>query len=1037
MEDSTARTAEDRVSELVADYLDRISQGERPAREEYYERYPEYRQSLREHFEALDIVEGAVSQAVHNEKRQPPSIEAGQRLGDFEILREIGRGGMGIVFLAEQISLRRKVALKVLRGGAAFDPREIRRFQREAEVAGALHHPNIIPIYSFGETDGVYYIAMEFIEGISLRQFVNSARAARSPEDADGGIRSAGDTTVEFGSGAHLSPDDTRPLGTIGLPIPSPESPNYILRCAEIISEVADALQFLHENGILHRDVKPQNLLLENTGKVVLTDFGLARGDTRSSVTITGGVIGTPMYMSPEQATGRQVDHRSDIYSLGATLYELLTLEAPFPGETYEEVINEVLHLDPRKPRKLAPHLPRDIETIVLKAMSRDPGSRYQGASEFADDLRNFLAFRPITAKPAGMIARSFKFLQRHRAAAVATATVLVVGALFPLFLSLHQRWSLDRQIDEVRAALEEDDLQRAEALIEALRYASGSVDLQRQFESFKDRKANRIANRARAQLADYVSLLETTRQLPARIAAARRAVERGELPVDSPTPGQLDALLEDRRREAELVFQEILGRLAEVDRYRKEHTGARRTKRDLYNHRRRAAIDQGDWTSADAYSELARRADHEHELAGELSDDSAIDLRFESDVEAVYLYRFMPRWQFHSGDDRWVPVPYQHGEPFRASERYRPGDLMFRIVRLEPGSPAVEAELEPGDLLLGPRSGPLQSNAGERAVWKLQPTDWAAEPIELALPGEGEVGWEVEDTVYPLIPTPFHRLSPESDGKLFLPPGHYLISFTPRTGPAQRFAFRVNRRETKRWTLQPWDVDAPFGYLPIPGVVELDDEGEVQVSRAPLAIARLEVTTGDYARFLESAEIFGELREHSEWLPQGILANDIEDQRPVRGVSFAGAQRYAQWLTKRSERTARERGAEFYWAYRLPSPGEWQRAASGGDGREYPWGDEFAPKFAGLHLPAAPASEPAAVGGCPYDESPFGGRDFAGSVSEWTVDADGEPGLSGGNWLAANAAPAACDHRLSRPHGEAARTSGLRLVAERRPLER
>ncbi len=1039
MDDSAARTADDRVSELVADYLDRVSQGEEPSREEYYEGYPEFRDSLREHFEALDIVEGAVSQAVRPESRQPLKIEAGQRLGDFEILREIGRGGMGIVFLSEQISLRRKVALKVLRGGAAFDPREIRRFQREAEVAGALHHPNIIPIYSFGETAGVYYIAMEFIEGISLRQFVNAARASRFPDSGDASVRSAGDTTVDFGSGSSLSPEDTRPLGTAGLPIPSPESPNYILRCAEIISEVADALQFLHENGILHRDVKPQNLLLENSGKVVLTDFGLARGDSASSVTITGGVIGTPMYMSPEQATGRQVDHRSDIYSLGATLYELLTLESPFPGETYEEVINEVLHLDPRKPRKLAPHLPRDIETVVLKAMNRDPDARYQTSSEFADDLRNFLAFRPITARPAGLFARSFKFLQRHRAAAVATAAVLIIGALFPLFLSLHQRWSLDQQIDDVRLALETDQIDRAEFLLETLKYASsGSLELQRQVESFKDRKASRIANRARARLADYVSLLETTRQLPARIAAARRQAQSGELPSDAPTPGALSALFEDRRREAEIVFQSILEQLQEVESYRPNHTGARRARRDLFSLRRQAAIDQGDWTTAAAYAELARKHDHEGELAGVLAEDSEVHLSFEGDVHAVHLYRYQPRWQFQPGEDRWVPVPFQHGEPFRASERYRPGDRMFHITRLEPGGGARAAGLATGDLLLGPRGGggPFQESAGERSVWKLQPTDWAAEPIALPLPSGTEPGWEIEDTVYPLIPTPFHRLSPESAGKLFLPPGHYLISFTGDRGPEQRLAFRVQRDSEPHWKLEPLTQQPPPGFVALPGAQMSDAAGDPIVQLESLAVSRLEITAGEYQRFLESPEVLGELRDHPDWHLVGATPRGLDDRRPARGVSLAGAQRFVDWLTQRSRQAARDAKSSHHWSYRLPTVDEWRRAASGGDGRPYPWGDEFCPQYAGLSLPAAPALEPPLVGSCAYDESPLGIRDMAGGVSEWTLTATGEPGLSGGHWRANEGSVVRCDQRIVRPQGDPSGSSGFRLVAEWVPIE-
>src|SRR5262245_10310398 len=334
-----------------------------------------------------------------------------RRLGDFEIGREIGRGGMGVVYEAQQLSLRRKVALKVLCAAVALSAKAVLRFRREAEAAAKLHHTNIVPVYAIGEEAGTHFYAMELIDGPSLdrviRQLrgeappigseakageaVNDARSAEAlPERVQGPIRDA--------PGAPATPRSV-PATMTGSSIQAGST--YFDRVARLIAEVADGLEYAHEHGVIHRDVKPSNLLLSPDGRLSINDFGLARMLEQPGMTMTGEFVGTPAYTSPEQITAGRVplDHRTDVYSLGATLYELLTLHRPFAGERRDQVLAQILHKDPRASRKVNGRVPTDLETICLKAMEKDPDRRYQHAGEMADDLRRFVNRFAIAAR--------------------------------------------------------------------------------------------------------------------------------------------------------------------------------------------------------------------------------------------------------------------------------------------------------------------------------------------------------------------------------------------------------------------------------------------------------------------------------------------------------------------------------------------------------------------------------------------------------------------------------------------------------------
>jgi serine/threonine protein kinase len=380
----------------------------------------------------------------------PPDM----RLGDFRLLRPIGRGGMGIVYEAEQLSLHRRVALKVLPFAAALDHHQLQRFQTEAQAAAQLHHTNIVPVFSVGRVRGVHYYAMQFIDGQTLAALIRDLRrlegleksafavpeatrlsladdivsgrlAPLPPQAAAPGVRS--DSTADRSSApnpSELASSSTR----------STSSRAFFRTVAQLGIQAAEALDYAHRMGIVHRDIKPANLLVDVRGNLWITDFGLARMQADAALTLTGDVLGTLRYMSPEQALSRRaiIDHRTDIYSLGVTLYELLALQPAFGGQDRAEILRQITLEEPRSPRRLNPSVPVDLETIVLKAMAKEPVERYASARELAEDLRRFQELKPIKARRPSFWDQAVKWARRHTAVVLATFVILLiaVGAL-------------------------------------------------------------------------------------------------------------------------------------------------------------------------------------------------------------------------------------------------------------------------------------------------------------------------------------------------------------------------------------------------------------------------------------------------------------------------------------------------------------------------------------------------------------------------------------------------------------------------------
>jgi serine/threonine protein kinase/WD40 repeat protein len=508
---------------LAEEFADRYRRGERPSLYEYTQKYPELADQIRELFPALAVMEelGSVAEgpAAARERMDRPRIP--HQLGEYRLIRELGRGGMGIVYEAIQENLGRHVAIKVLPTYALAVPSLLERFKREARAAARLHHTHIVPVFGVGEHEGIHYYAMQFIQGQPLDTVMNELRNLwkskgmlsgrleqatvalthkvarglltgefRATDFADpcspNGVQAADTCPTPSSTGADQAPS--------ALPATAPDSQSalftqtetqYFRSVARLGIQIAEALEYAHGQGVLHRDIKPSNLLLDAQGNIWVTDFGLAKSDGSSDLTCPGDIVGTLYYMAPERFRGRS-DPRSDLYSLGTTLYELLTLQPAFQDSDRARLIMRVSSEEPQRPRKLDPRIPKDLETIVLRTMSKDPGDRYQTAEEVAEDLRRFLAYRPIRARRISSLEQTWRWCRRNPAVAGLTASVILllvvitVGSLLGSF-----------RLKEQRDAALEEQRQKTEKLFEArLAQARALRSSHRQGQRFESLKA-------------------------------------------------------------------------------------------------------------------------------------------------------------------------------------------------------------------------------------------------------------------------------------------------------------------------------------------------------------------------------------------------------------------------------------------------------------------------------------------------------------------------------------------------------------------
>jgi serine/threonine protein kinase len=511
------------LNHLADEFAARYRRGERPSLQEYVDRHPELADDIREFFPTLVEMEQV------KDDRQAPverpashTLPALDRLGDFRIIREIGRGGMGVVYEAEQVSLGRRVALKVLPKQLPTDAKTKQRFEREARAAARLHHTNIVPVFGVGDHEGLPYYVMQFIRGLGLdevleelqrlnpgkpgsdsitgltrgepriaRKDVSAADVARSlmtghlvaeSDRANEAPAARGDVTAAHDPKAAADPappadprsagrlSDTFSLSSSSVVLPGAGRQSgrkrltYWQSVARIGIQVADALEYAHRQGVLHRDTKPSNLLLDTTGTVWVTDFGLAKANDQQDLTHTGDILGTLRYMPPEAFDGKS-DARSDVYALGLTLYELLAFRPAFDEKERNRLIKQVTTAEPARLDRLNPDVPRDLVTIVHKAIERDPGRRYASADELEADLKRFLDDEPIQARRQTQLERTWRWARHNPGIATLSGALAAVLVLVAVSSLLAAGYFNRLRENEAQAAQNEREARQAEAL--------------------------------------------------------------------------------------------------------------------------------------------------------------------------------------------------------------------------------------------------------------------------------------------------------------------------------------------------------------------------------------------------------------------------------------------------------------------------------------------------------------------------------------------------------------------------------------------
>lgn len=986
------------------EYLAAALRGDAPEPDEFLRGRPE--------------VPAEVRQRLHDIARLAASgtreLGPGARVAGFRLVEELGRGGMGVVWLATQEELGRGVALKLLRPELSTSPSAHERFRREARALARVRHRHIVGVLDFGAAAGGLYLAMEFVAGSDLRAVL---AASRRPDLG---------TLVRWGA------------------------------------EVARALACVHEAGILHRDIKPSNVRIDESGAAVLVDFGLVREIGDSLDSLTEGFTGSRPYASPEQLTGRALDARSDVYSLGVVLYEALTGRPPFSGRDQESLMEAILRGDPSPPRRLVRSLPRDLEIVVLKALEREPSRRYASAAELADDLEAVLALRPIRARPPGPLGRARKWCRRNPWLAAGTgATVLTLCAGVVAMGARSHLAERERQT-QARGLLAQ-----ARGLVESV-------------------------GEGRAQQSS----------LEFRVALWQRSLHDSYLTEEqyAELDRSEDRVRAERRRREESTHQvlELLRRAEELD---PALRGGDRVRAELYLQRMLEAEAALDTVARDVYSDQVRRWDPSGELLSSLRAPTRLEIHSDPPGAEVLAYRYREQSElFEGGEPRLVPAPVRDDPAAprpgtwalrvsRGAGELRPGDAIVELadwpieglllVESEDHAPGawdrlVEIDGEPArcgwhlDAARLPRAGAAAAEpravvieraaarGGGRIELTLEELDAAGrrvlEPRALAELGGvpariwRDGGWlelelprglEVRPSAAVPFATPAARLGTTPLVGVELVPGEYLLLLRGEGREARRLSLRVQAGGNARVDLRlPPQGGTPRGFVRV---------AAQWTERIPdFLIQEREVTCAEYLEYLNDFDTLeaidasprprhvprGGERPEGYW-PRAAdggfeLPGDWRADWPVLGISWEDARDYAAWRTRRARAEGRA------WTLRLPTRGELVAASGGLRPAPFSYGHRFRPRWSKSCFAQRQAS-PEPVLRYPVDESPFGVFDVCGGAMEWIEDwydqARGLRWAMGGGWAQGGDAALRIEGGIGFLPEQSTGETGVRLV--------
>ena len=977
------------------------TQGE-AAVEDLLAQHPEHSERARE---LLASLRGAG--LVENTEHRAPPLD---RVGDFVLLRRIGQGGMGVVWLAHQPSVDRLVAVKIVHPQWAASSTMVERFRRESRAVGQLEHPNIVRVIDAGEEQGLVWLAMELVSGEGLDERLRRKASLRD--------------RLAWGR------------------------------------DIARGLAHAHAHGVLHRDVKPSNIRIRDDGRAVLLDFGLAKIADATALTRSGGFQGSPHYAAPEQVSTSigAIDERSDVYALGVTLYEALSGELPFGGETTEGVFHSILHRPARALRRLDPSVSRDVETVVATAMQRDPEDRYATASDFADDLDALLELRPIRARAPGGLRRLRLWAQRHRAASAALVTAILAVVILVAGLAWQRAQTRSQQLGEARELVDDATTRlerlamRRPALVAKLEDIDKRVQhLQRNYQPSKvwlewtqERRAARDeAEQRERELIDLIAQVERARELAPELTTAvelRSALHferwafaraRGERDLERALRRRLEKLPLNEAQRRQLQGRTLVRFVSEpsnarIDlfRYVEQSKLAASGEARLVPLPYKATIDRGSWPVLPGSwclrvvrpAGTIRASDLIIEVEGYPIRDSYFILRDGADARR---------------GDRVVSVDGKVPVDLYAI------DVAKRVV-LERDGKTFEPAL-PHLRRLGAPPGSARQFAETGGCRAKIYRD--SRILEVTLPK----GLGLRTSAAAPMISELSRVGDTPSSSIELERGSWLAILRAPGRQLQRVAFDVGRdRDPREIVVSTKLLEADA--CP-PGFARIVDRDDPERS---FFLAEREVLMGEYFEFLNDPRIQRRIRRSTDPVlyprdplhgnykaglverdANGRFAPSLDGFRtlPVMGINLEDVRTYLKWRNLRAERR-RER-----YRYRLPTMDEYFLARQSGEGfhRRLVYGDDFCPLWmcTSWTKPRGASLHPAMTS--PIDESAWGIFDLGGSVREWTEDAWSEMKdqhyVFGGSFMDGLPDLFVSD-RYGRSSGVASMNTGFRLVA-------